>query len=400
MGLRGTLRAMADSRHYRALGVSSAKEDIIAAASLQGDGLFPGAFCKIIPDLLVGDPSHCMALHADGAGTKSIVAYLMYRETGDPKVFAGLAQDALVMNIDDLLCVGMVGPYAVTNTIGRHRGLIPGEAIEAVIGGYERCAQALAGAGVEISLCGGETADLGDLVRTLVVDAAVVARAPREQIIDGGAIAPGDRIVGLSSTGQATYEERPNSGMGSNGLTLARHLLLKGSYREVYPEASAPDLDDELAYRGRFGVLDRPQGLGMTVGEALLSPTRSYGPVLVKALATARSAIHGIVHCTGGGQTKCLRLGTGVRYVKDNLFAVPPLFELIREEAQLEWDELFRVFNMGHRMELIVEQAAVGELIEIARELGVEAREVGRCEPSSSRPTLHLEGPFGELDFS
>lgn len=390
---------MTDSQSYRALGVSAAKEDIISAASLQGQGLFPGAFCKVLPDVLVGDPTFCMAFHSDGAGTKALVAYLLYKETGDASVFASLAQDALVMNTDDLLCIGAEGPFVVTNTIARHRGLIPAEAIEAIIGGYQRCADTLRQAGVAVALCGGETEDVGDLVRTLVVDAAVACRLSRDRVIDGSAVRPGDLIVGLASTGRATYEDAPNSGIGSNGLTLARHVLLAPSYRERFPEASAPDIDDDVAYRGHLNLQETPEDLGMTVGEALLSPTRTYAPILSKALTQIRSGIHGIIHCTGGGQTKCLRLGTKVKFIKDHVFDVPPLFSLIREAAQLEWDEMYQVFNMGHRMELFVDPGVENELVGLAEEHGVAAQVIGQCEPWTRGHRLVIEGPSGPLFY-
>lgn len=390
---------MTDSQSYRALGVSAAKEDIIAAAEIQGDGLFPGAFCKVVPDALVGDPAFCMAFHSDGAGTKALIAYLTYRETGDASVFTSLAQDALVMNTDDLLCIGALGPFVVTNTIARHRGLIPSEAVEAIVWGYERCAQTLRDHGVEIVLCGGETEDVGDLVRTLVVDAAIASRMRRDQIIDGRAVRPGDLIVGLASGGRATYEGRDNSGIGSNGLTLARHVLLGGSYREEYPEASDPDLSDEVAYRGRFSLDDQPAELGMTISQSLLSPTRTYAPIMAKVLAELGSGVHGLVHCTGGGQTKCLRLGTTVSFRKDQLFDVPPLFRLIQAESGLEWSEMFQVFNMGHRMELFVDPGAANEVIGAAKEYGVEARVIGRCDPWTEGPRLVIEGPDGSIAY-
>lgn len=390
---------MTDSQSYRALGVSAAKEDIIAAAAIQGDGLYPGAFCKVVPDVLVGDPQFCMAFHSDGAGTKALVAYLAYRETGDASVFASLAQDALVMNTDDLLCIGALGPFVVTNTIARHRGLIPSEAVEAIVSGYEQCAETMREQGIEIVLCGGETEDVGDLVRTVVVDAAIACRMRRDQVLDGRALRPGDLIVGFASGGRATYEDRANSGIGSNGLTLARHVLLSGSYRERYREASAPELSKEVAYRGRFLLGDHPAELGMTVAEALLSPTRTYAPVVAKVLAEVGSGVHGFVHCTGGGQTKCLRFGANVSYCKDELFDIPPLFRLIQAESGLEWSEMYQVFNMGHRMELFVDPGAASDVISAAGEHGVEARVVGRCDRWTAGPRLVIEGPEGSIAF-
>jgi phosphoribosylformylglycinamidine cyclo-ligase len=390
---------MSDSRAYRAVGVSSGKDDIVAAARLQGEGLFPGAFCKVVPDALTGSERHCVALHADGAGTKSVVAYLAFRESGDPAVFASLAQDALVMNVDDLVCVGARGPFVVTNVIGRHRGLVPHGAVEAVIGGYARCAEALSAQGVAVALCGGETADLGDVVRTITVDAAAVCRLRRDEVIDGAAVTPGDVIVGLSSVGTASFEDRPNSGVGSNGLTLARHVLLRPEYRTAYPEACAPDLPAGIAYRGVHRLEDRPVGWDLTVGEALLSPTRSYAPIVVACLQALGRAVHGVVHCTGGGQTKCLRLRAPVSYVKDDVFPVPPLFALLQDAAAMGWEEMYRVFNMGHRMELFVPRGAADEVVAIAAAHGVEAKVVGRCVPLAAGPRLVLEGPDGPLRF-
>jgi phosphoribosylformylglycinamidine cyclo-ligase len=390
---------MEDSAYYRSLGVSSAKEDVVKAAAAQGEGLFPGAFCKVVADALTGDGDYCLALHADGAGTKAIVAYLAYKESGDPRLFASLAQDALVMNLDDLLCIGAAGPFLVSNTIGRHRGLIPGEAIEAIIAGYEELLTSLAPFGVELVLCGGETADVGDVVRTLMVDASAVCRLRRDKVLDGSLVRPGDLIIGLSSSGQASYESSPNSGIGSNGLTLARHALLSSHYRSAYPEAVAPDVSEELAYRGPYRLADQPSPLGMSVGQALLSPTRTYAPILCRALAELPAAIHGLVHCTGGGQTKCLRLGGELRFVKEELLPVPPVFSLIRQAADLPWSEMYQVFNMGHRMELFVDAAAEAEVVALAAEYGVKAQTVGRCEQWNEGPRLQLAGPEGWLTY-
>jgi len=387
---------------YEKLGVSSSKKDVLAAARLQGEGLFPGAFCKLVPDLFGGDPEMCAALHSDGAGTKSVVAYLAYRETGDAAVFAGLAQDALVMNIDDLACVGALGPYVVSNTIGRHRALVPGEAIEAIVGGYETCVAALAEAGIEVALCGGETADLGDLVRTLVVDATAACRMPRASVLDGRAPRPGDVLIGIEGTGQASYEAEPNSGIGSNGLTLARHVLLEPGYRERYPESCAPDLPKELAYRGRFRLGDDVPGLEMSVGQALLSPTRSYAPILKKLLSEIPSALRAFVHCTGGGQTKCLRLPADVRFVKDNLFPLPSLFELLKTEGKLTLLETLEVFNSGHRMEVVADSEAASEIVDIARSFKLSAQIVGRCENRGDEqvPRLIIECGGERLEWA
>ncbi len=385
---------------YESVGASATKEEVLAAARLQGAGLFPHAFCKIVPDVLCGDETSCVALHSDGAGTKSLVAYMLFREDGDASHFASLAQDALIMNIDDLLCVGATGPYVVTNTIGRHKGLIPAEAISAIVAGYEASASQLAQMRVEMVLCGGETADLGDLVRTVVVDAAVAARLRRDQVIDGSRACPGDVIVGLSSTGQATYEETPNSGIGSNGLTLARHALLSAEMRERYPETCAPELDPSLGYQGPYLVTDEPSTLESSVGEALLCPTRTYAPVVIEALSRCASgSIHAIVHCTGGGQTKCLRVAAPVTFIKEDLFPVPPLFQLIQEHGGVKWREMYRVFNMGHRMEIIVAPEVADEVLDVSRSFGIDARVVGRCVAPTDGARLHIDTPVGHFEF-
>lgn len=393
---------MKDSKAYRLLGVSSGKEDIVAATHHQGEGLFPGAFCKIIDDVFVGDEEYCAAFHADGAGTKSIVAYLDFKEHGDPNVFASLAQDALVMNIDDLLCIGACGPFAVTNTIGRHRELIPSDVIEAIIKGYQKCAAKLGEYGVDVRLCGGETADVGDLVRTAIVDASVACRLRRDHVIDGSLVSDGDLIIGLSSCGRTIYEEELNSGIGSNGLTLARHVLLSNKYSKKYKEVSAPELDPDLAYRGPFDLDDRPKELdwlGITISQALLSPTRTYAPVIVRILQTMKSSIHGLVHCTGGGQTKCMRFNSSLQYIKDRLFPTPSIFRIIQQAAQLEWKEMYQVFNMGHRMELFVDPGAADEVQAIANGFGLATKVIGRCKPRDKGPQLIIQGPDGPIVY-
>jgi phosphoribosylformylglycinamidine cyclo-ligase len=325
------------SERYRARGVSPQKEDVHAALKSADAGLFPGAFCKIVPDVLTGDPAYCLAMHADGAGTKSALAYLQYRESGDSTVFRGISQDALVMNVEDLLCVGALGPFLLSNTIGRNARLVPGEVIAELLAGFAEQAARFAEWGIEIDLAGGETADVGDLVRTVIVDSTVTVRMPREQVVTNDNIRPGDVIIGLASAGQATYEAAPNSGIGSNGLTSARHDLLKGEYGERYPETCEPGIAKELRYSGPHALDDPLDGTPLTVGAALLSPTRTYAPLLKTLLEAHGPSVHGLVHCTGGGQTKCLRAGRGIHYVKESLFPPPPLFEAIRRVSGTAW---------------------------------------------------------------
>lgn len=368
---------------YEARGVSAHKEDIHAAVRHMPRGLFPTGFCKAVPDTLTGSAEHCLLLHADGAGTKSSLAYLWYRETGDARVFESIAQDSIVMNLDDLLCVGCVGPFVYSNTIGRNKQLVPGEVIEAIVRGYERFAASMAAYGIELASCGGETADVGDLVRTVIVDSTVCARMRRAEYIDAGRVKAGHVIVGLASFGQAAYESTPNSGAGTNGFTAMRHELLSSRYRSEFPESYAPQIG-ELAYTGKFELSSPLPGSDMTVGEALLSPTRTYAPVVKRVLERCRPAISAMFHNTGGGLTKCLPFGEGVRYVKDNLFPLPPLFALVREAAGMPAREMARVLNCGQRFEIVCEPEAAGEIVGIAEELGVGARVIGRVEAQAS----------------
>ncbi len=384
------------SSTYSALGASATKDEVKAAIAGLDRGLFPGAFCNLRADGLGGDPASCLAIHADGAGTKSIVAYLAWRETGSLEPFAGIAQDSTVMNIDDLACVGATGGFLLSNTIGRNAHRIPGAVITAVLEGYRRFAERMAALGVGIELGGGETADVGDLVATLIADSTVVVRLPRAEVVDASQVKAGHLIVGLSSTGQARYEDRPNSGIGSNGLSSARHLLLARRYAEAYPEICSTTLGAELAYSGRHLLSDPlPQG-GMTVGEALLSPTRTYVPILREILRLHRADVSGIVHCSGGGQAKCRSFGRGLRYVKDQLFDVPPLFRAIQETGKISAREMYQVFNMGHRMEVYCEPSAAPALVELSRGFGVEARVVGRVEASGSEENEVLVLAQGE----
>jgi len=401
---------MEDSRSYEALGASSAKTGIYTAISSQDKGLFHGSFCKIIPDVLAGDPNYCLALHSDGTGTKSIVAYLLYNMRqnsshtleNDPSIFSSLAQDALVMNTDDLLCIGATGPFIVSNTIGRNRFLIDDKIVQAIIEGYSNFASTMALTGIGIYLSGGETADIGDLVRTLVVDASVFCRLKRKDVIDGSRVVAGDVIIGLASDGVANYETYYNSGIGSNGLTLARHVLLKGPLRDRFPEVSEPSLNtsalcgyDKIyaAYRGQYCVTDYVEELGMTVGHALLSPTRTYAPVIKRVLEHLDERhIHAIVHCTGGGQTKCAGLNTDVSFIKNDMFSIPPIFKLIQKASGLSSNEMYQVFNMGHRMELIVDPTVAHAVINISKEFGVEAKEIGFCTTGPEYKVAIQEG--------
>jgi phosphoribosylformylglycinamidine cyclo-ligase len=383
---------------YEQLGASATKADVHDAVAGTDPGLYPTAFCRIGTDVLGDDPEWCSIAHADGAGTKAVVAYLAFRETGDARWFRGLAQDALVMNIDDMACVGAVDRFLMVNTIGRHARLIPGNAVAEIIAGFEDCRRHWRQFGIEVAATGGETADLGDSVRTLVVDAALATRMPRRRVVDAGNIEPGLAIVGLSSTGRAWYEDSINSGMAANGMTLARHILLHGDYRRDYPESVAPDTDPALAYRGRFKLGDGPPRLGMTVAAALLSPTRTYTPILKQVLATLGDRVRGIIHNTGGGLGKCLRFGRNVHYVKDDLFETPSLFRLIAEQGVSPL-EMARTFNMGCRMEVYVSPADAGTVVEISERFGVAARVVGRCEEKASgnRVTVHLDGATIEM---
>lgn len=377
---------------YERLGASATKDDVHAAVAGTDPGLFPNAFCRIAEDVLGGDPDWCSLAHADGAGTKAIVAYLAFRETGDPKWFRGLAQDALVMNLDDMACVGAADRFLMVNTIARNGRLIPGSAIAEIIHGFEDCRRRWKEFGIDIAATGGETADLGDSVRTLVVDAALTARLKRSDVIDAGRIEPGLAIVGLSSTGRAWYEDSVNSGIGSNGLTLARHVLLHRDYKDRYPESLAPEIDQSLAYRGKFKLSDGPTGLGMSVAEALLSPTRTYAPIIKQVLAALGTRVHGIIHNTGGGLGKCLRFGRGVHFIKDDFFEIAPLFRLIAD-AGVQSEEMARTFNMGCRLEVYVPPREAKTVIEIAERFGVASKVIGRCDEAKdgNRVTAKLD---------
>ncbi|MDH4122352.1 MAG: AIR synthase-related protein [Deltaproteobacteria bacterium] len=391
----GKHHAPPDASRYAQRGVSAGKEEVHAAVAQEDPGLYPGAFCKIVPDHLSGDPQACLAMHADGAGTKASLAYIQWRETGDLSVFRGLAQDALVMNLDDLLCVGAQGPFMLSNTIGRNKGLVPGEVIAEILAGYRQQAQQLAQWGVELIPTGGETADLGDLVRTLLVDSTLVCRMKRNEVVDNQGVQPGDVILGVGSAGQAAWESAYNSGIGSNGLTAARHDLLKHPYHHQYPESADPALPHSLAYTGPFRLEDPLAGSPLTVGQALLSPTRTHAPLLVPLLRQHRGLIGALVHCTGGGQTKTLRAGQGMTYVKDNLFPPPPVFAEIQRVTQTPWREMYQVFNMGHRMEIIGRPALVPLVQALAQPLGLEVRVVGACHKGGPANQVVLHTPGG-----
>jgi phosphoribosylformylglycinamidine cyclo-ligase len=373
------------SKRYAQRGVSAAKEDVHNAIKNVDKGLFPKAFCKIVPDHLTGSEEHCLIMHADGAGTKSSLAYMYWKETGDLSVWKGIAQDALIMNIDDLLCVGAVDNIMLSSTIGRNKGLIPGEVISAIINGTEELIAELKVFGVNIHSTGGETADVGDLVRTLIVDSTVTARMKRNEVIDNANIQPGDVIVGLASFGQATYEKEYNGGMGSNGLTSARHDVFHTYLAEKFPESYDAAVPKDLVYAGSKKLTDTVQDSPLDAGKLVLSPTRTYAPIIKKILSTLnREQIHGMVHCSGGAQTKILHFVEGLHIIKDNLFAIPPLFKLIQQESKTDWQEMYQVFNMGHRMELYVSPEIANDIIEISHSFNVDAQIVGRVEKAGS----------------
>jgi phosphoribosylformylglycinamidine cyclo-ligase len=392
---------MEQSARYAGRGVSSGKEEVHRAIAHLDKGLFPKAFCKIVPDDLTGSEEHCLVMHADGAGTKSSLAYLVWKETGDLSVWKGIAQDALVMNLDDLLCVGALGPILVSSTIGRNKARIPGEVISALIGGTETLLEELRGLGIDIRSTGGETADLGDLVRTVVVDSTVVARMRRDEVIDNSRIRPGDVIVGWASDGQASYEDSYNGGMGSNGLTSARHDVFKKELAARYPESFAPEVDPSLVYTGSYGLTDSVAGSPLDAGRLVLSPTRTYAPVVKELLSTHRSAVHGMVHCSGGGQTKVLHFVEGVHVVKDQLFPVPVLFETIQKESGTPWNEMYQVFNMGHRMEIYLSPEDAPAALAAADKFGIAAQIVGRVEeaPAGAKASLELRTPHGNFSY-
>ena len=386
------------NERYMQRGVSASKEDVHAAIKNVDKGLYPKAFCKIIPDILGGDPEYCNIMHADGAGTKSSLAYLYWRETGDLSVWKGIAQDALIMNIDDLLCVGAIDGILVSSTIGRNKHLIPGEVIAAIINGTEELLAELREQGIGVYATGGETADVGDLVRTIIVDSTVTCRMRRSDVIDNANIRPGDVIVGLASYGQASYEREYNGGMGSNGLTSARHDVLTHALAARYPESYDAATPDELVYSGTHELTEPIAGTPLDAGRLILSPTRTYAPIIRQVLDELRPRIHGMVHCSGGAQTKVLHFVDKVHVIKDKLFPTPPLFELIQQESGTPWQEMYKVFNMGHRMELYVAPEDAARIIEISESFGVEAQIIGRVE-AAERKQLTIHSPYGTLSY-
>ncbi len=388
---------MSDTR-YNLRGVSAGKEDVHNAIKNVDKGLFPQAFCKIVPDTLSGDEDYCIVMHADGAGTKSALAYMYWKETGDLSVWKGISQDALIMNIDDLLCVGATDNILLSSTIGRNKNLVPGEVISAIINGTEELLVDLRNQGIGIHSTGGETADVGDLVRTLIVDSTVVCRMKRSDVISNHNIQNGDVIVGLSSFGQATYETEYNGGMGSNGLTSARHDVFNHSLATKYPESFDPSVPEELVYSGKYNLTDKVENSPINAGKLVLSPTRTYAPIIKKILDSHRSEIHGMVHCSGGAQTKVLHFVDNVHITKNNLFDVPPLFKTIQEESKTEWKEMYKVFNMGHRMEIYVPKNIAQEIIAISESFGVAAQIVGHVESFEGKK-LTIQSEFGEFVY-
>lgn len=383
---------------YKLRGVSAAKEDVHNAIKNIDKGIYPQAFCKIIPDILGGNEEYCNIMHADGAGTKSSLAYMYWKETGDLSVWKGIAQDAIVMNTDDLLCVGAVNNILVSSTIGRNKTLIPGEVISAIINGTEELLSELREMGIGIYGTGGETADVGDLVRTIIVDSTVTCRMKRSDVINNANIKPGDVIVGLSSSGQATYERSYNGGMGSNGLTSARHDVFAKYLSLKYPESFDNAIPDELVYSGTKTLTEKIEGLGLDAGKLVLSPTRTYAPVICKLLAEMKASIHGMVHCTGGAQTKVLHfVNDNCRVIKDNMFPIPPLFKMIQEESGTDWKEMYQVFNMGHRLEIYVDPALAERVIEISKSFNIDAQVIGRVEEGEK--SLQIKSEFGIFNY-
>lgn len=390
---------MNKDQRYIQRGVSASKEDVHNAIKNIDKGLFPNAFCKIIPDILAGDPEYCNIMHADGAGTKSSLAYIYWKETGDVSVWKGIAQDALIMNIDDLLCVGATDNILLSSTIGRNKNLISGDVLSAIINGTNELCNELSSLGVGVFPTGGETADVGDIVRTIIVDSTVTCRMKREDVIDNANIKAGDVIVGLSSSGQATYEHEYNGGMGSNGLTSARHDVFANYLSEKYPESYDGAIPANLIYSGSMSLTDEIQNLGIDAGKLVLSPTRTYAPIISTILKDFRKVINGMIHCSGGAQTKILHfLGDNLRVVKDNMFPIPPLFDIIQRESNTDWKEMYKVFNMGHRMEIYLPEEYAQSVIEISKSYNVDARIVGRVEKSDKKE-LRIDSEFGVFEY-
>ena len=384
---------------YAQRGVSASKEEVHKAIKNLDKGLFPNAFCKIVPDYLTNDPRYCLVMHADGAGTKSSLAYMYWKETGDLSVWKGIAQDALVMNLDDLLCVGVTENILLSSTIGRNKNHIPGEVISAIINGTQELIDQLGEQGIIIHATGGETADVGDLVRTIIVDSTVTARIERDKVIDNANIKAGDVIVGLASFGQATYEETYNGGMGSNGLTSARHDVFMHELAQRFPESFDPTVPENLVYSGSYDLTDPVEDAPLDAGKLVLSPTRTYAPIVKKILEKIeREEIHGMIHCSGGAQTKVLHFIGNLHVVKDNLFEVPPLFEMIQKESGTSWKEMYQVFNCGHRLEFYVDPQIAGEIMEISKSFHVDAQVIGRVEEAENKK-LTISGPYGTFSY-
>ncbi|MDI3527936.1 MAG: phosphoribosylformylglycinamidine cyclo-ligase [Tenuifilum sp.] len=389
---------MNSTSRYDQRGVSASKDDVHNAIKNLDKGLFPKAFCKVVPDYLTSDPDYCVVMHADGAGTKSSLAYIYWRETGDMSVWKGIAQDAIVMNTDDLLCVGVTDNILLSSTIGRNKNLIPGEVISAIIEGTEEFCDTMRSMGVNIILTGGETADVGDLVRTVIVDSTVTARIKRKQVISNSNIQDGDVIIGLASYGQAKYEKEYNGGMGSNGLTSARHDVFASYLAEKYPESFDPQVPADLVYSGNLKLDEVVEGTGLTAGKLVLSPTRTYAPVIKEVLDNYRPVIHGMVHCSGGAQTKVMNFVNNLHVVKDNLLPVPPLFKIIQEQSGTPWQEMYKVFNMGHRFEIYVYPEYADDIIAIAKEFNIDAQIIGYCSESTTNK-LTIKSPYGEFHY-
>lgn len=385
---------------YMQRGVSASKEDVHNAIKNIDKGIFPNAFCKIVPDLLGGDEKYCNIMHADGAGTKSSLAYIYWKETGDISVWKGIAQDAIIMNIDDLACVGALDNVLYSSTIGRNQKVIPGEVIAEIINGAEEVLQMLRDNGINILSTGGETADVGDLVRTIIVDSTVTARMKKDDVFANDQIAPGDVIVGLASYGQSTYETEYNGGMGSNGLTSSRHDVFSHIYAEKYPESFEPSIPKNLIYSGKYKLTDKVDGAPLDMGKLVLSPTRTYTPVINNLITGIGKNIHGMIHCSGGAQTKILHFINDLHIIKDNLLEIPPLFKAIQEESGTDWKEMYKVFNMGHRMEIYLPEKYAESVIQISNSYGIEAQIIGRVEKSDSGKKLTISGENGKFDYN
>jgi len=382
---------------YAQRGVSSSKEDVHKAIKNLDRGLYPNAFCKILPDILSGDPEYCNIMHSDGAGTKSALAYMYWKETRDITVFQGIAQDAIIMNIDDLFCVGAMNKILLSSQIGRNASIIPGDVILEIIRGTDHVIKMLEKQGISLYLTGGETADVGDLVRTIIVDASVTCRMKRSEVIENH-ILPGDVIVGFASSGQATYETEYNSGIGSNGLTSARHDVFANYLAPTYPETYDDLIPDKLVYTGRYKLTQPIEGMNIDAGKLILSPTRTYAPVIKTILQNFKKEIHGMIHCTGGGQRKVMRFIQNIHVIKDNLLPLPPVFRIIQEESQTNWNEMYEVFNMGHRLEIYCPKEVADELIAISRSFNIDAQIIGHCRPAE-RNTLTIRSPYGEFKY-